>query len=65
MTIAVPCTERRELPLISLEQYKGGFKVIQAVKFAQQKAFRAMRLKSYTVGGKAQGLYKTMANFSW
>ena len=47
------------------QQYKGGFGVIQNVQFAQQKAFRAMKLKSYTVGGKAQGLYKTLANFSW
>ncbi|KAF2156758.1 carboxypeptidase-like protein S1 [Myriangium duriaei CBS 260.36] len=45
--------------------YLGGFNVANAVKWSSQSAFQNTALKSYTVSGKAGGLFKTVKNFSW
>lgn len=45
--------------------YMGGFAVANAVTYSQSSTFKAAALKSYTVAGKAGGLFKTAGNLSW
>jgi carboxypeptidase C (cathepsin A) len=43
----------------------GNFNVANAVSWASQSTFASKALSSYTVNGKAGGLFKTLSNFSW
>lgn len=45
--------------------YIGNLNVVNVIPWKSQGAFAGLPLNSYTVEGKASGMFKTLGNLSW